>query len=193
VGVLSLSNVSLGAGFDLPFTGLSPSARFNFAERQSPFNLTVSLFGGGGFFAITIDTGGVKELEASLEFGAQISIDLGVASGGVYVKGGFYFHWKDAPDSLVYFEGYVELGGHLSVLCLITASLVFHLALAYQKQGGMSQLFGQATLEVEIDILFFSFSVGVSVQKQFAGGSDPRFIDFVPDDATWRQYCQAFA
>ncbi len=194
VGILSLQNISLGAGFSLPFTGEAPSAKFNFAERHNPFNLTVSLFGGGGFFAITIDTNGMKELEASLEFGASISIDLGVASGGVYVKGGFYFHWKDDPDNLVYFEGYVELGGHLSVLCLITASLTFHLGLAYEKSGTKTRLFGQATLSVEIDILFFSFSVGVHVEKQFAGSSDPRFIDFIPDDDTWRnKYCAAFA
>ncbi len=193
VGVLSLQNISLGAGFNLPFTGGRPSARFNFAERHNPFNLTVAMFGGGGFIAITVDSQGVCELEASLEFGASISIDLGVASGGVYIKGGFYFHWKDAPDNLIYFEGYVELGGHLSVLCLITASLTFHLGLAYENANGHKKLFGQATLEVEVDILFFSFSVGVHVEKEFSSSNDPRFIDFIPDDGTWGQYCSAFA
>ncbi|HWA60884.1 MAG TPA: hypothetical protein VG939_05890 [Caulobacteraceae bacterium] len=193
VGALSLQNISFGAGFNVPFTGEAPSARFNFAERHSPFNLTVSLYGGGGFVAITVDTAGVKELEAALEFGAQIAIDLGVASGGVYVKGGFYFHWRDHPDQLVYFEGYLELGGHLTVLGLITASLVFHLALAYEKAGSETRLFGYATLTVEIDILFFSTSVDVTVEKSFAGSHDPRFIDLIPDAGVWSEYCGAFA
>ena len=127
-----------------PSPAAAPSVRFNFAERQNPFNLTVSLFGGGGFFAITIGSGGVQELEASLEFGAQISIDLGVASGGVYIKGGFYFCWMDSPTHLVQFEGYVELGGHLNILGLIVVSLVFHLGLTYQKAGHVSQLYGTA-------------------------------------------------
>jgi hypothetical protein len=193
VGALSLQNISFGAGFNLPFTGDAPSVRFNFAERHNPFNLTVSLYGGGGFVAITVDTGGVRELEASLEFGAQIAIDLGVASGGVYIKGGFYFHWKDHPDQLVYLEGYVELGGHLTVLGLITASLVFHLGLAYEKAGTATRLFGQATLTVEVDVMFFSTSVDVMVEKQFAGSSDPHFIDLIPDAETWGAYCAAFA
>jgi len=193
VGAMSLQNVSIGAAFNLPFTGAPPSVRFNFAERHNPFNLTISLYGGGGFVAITVDTGGVRELEAALEFGAQVSIDLGVASGGVYIKGGFYFHWRDAPDQLVFFEGYVELGGHLTVLGLITASLVFHLGLAYEKTATQTRLFGQATLTVEVDVLFFSASVGVTVEKQFAGSEDPRFIAFIPDSATWGEYCDAFA
>ena len=200
VGALTLQNVSLGAGFDLPFTGGGPSARFNFAERHNPFNLTVSMFGGGGFFAIALDTGGVRELEACLEFGAQISIDLGVASGGVYVKGGFYFHWQKVPKELIEFEGYVEMGGHLSVLGLITVSLVFHLGLTYEKTGGKARLYGTATLTVEIDILFFSCSQDVTVEREFAGSdADPLFVEFAPPDLVtgegkiWNDYCAAFA
>ena len=198
VGVMSLSNVSLGAGFDLPFTGDPPSARFNFAERQSPFNLTISLFGGGGFFAIGVGTKGVQEIEAALEFGAQISIDLGVASGGVDVKGGFYFHWIGTTNE-VDFEGYVEMGGHLSVLGIISVSLVFHLGLAYQKLPPSSKLYGEATLTVEVSVLFFSFGVDIHVERQFAGSkSDPNFIDFAgplpgdPSTTRWSQYCDAF-
>jgi hypothetical protein len=191
VGIFSLTNVSLGAGFDLPFTGEAPSARFNFAERQSPFSLTVSLFGGGGFLVIGVDTGGVREIEAALEFGASISIDLGVASGGVYVKGGVYLHWK---VDLVDLEGYVEMGGHLSVVGLISVSLVFHLALSYQTSDGHTAVAGEATLSVEIDILFFSTAVDVSVYREFAGSeADPLFIDFIPTEAVWWQYGEAFA
>ena len=194
VGAMSLQNVSLGAGFDLPFTSDGPSARFNFAERHNPFNLTISLFGGGGFFAISIDTKGVRELEMSLEFGAQISIDLGVASGGVYVKAGFYFHWEDHPVATVGFSAYIELGGHLSVLGIITVSLTFHLELAYEKTGGHSRLYGTATLTVEIDILFFSISQDVTVERQFAGSdADPAFLDFVPNASVWNTYCDAYA
>ncbi len=201
VGALSLQNISLGAGFDLPFNGDGPSARFNFAERHNPFNLTVSLFGGGGFFALGVDTKGVRELEATLEFGAQVSIDLGVASGGVYIKGGFYFHWKEDPGKLIQFEGYVEMGGHLSVLGLISVSLVFHLGLTYEKTDAKSRLYGTATLTVEIDILFFSCSQDITVEREFAGSdADPAFVEYVrPTDGdkskshAWDEYCAAFA
>ncbi len=70
-GVFSLTNLSLGAGFSIPFIGKPLSVRFNFCERESPFHLTVSMFGGGGFFAITVDPHDVQILEAAFEFGAS--------------------------------------------------------------------------------------------------------------------------
>ena len=202
VGVLSLSNISLGASFTLPFTGGAPTARFNFAERHNTFNLTVSLLGGGGFFAIVVGADGVKEIEAQLDFGAQVAINLGVASGSVYIKAGFYFHYAESPER-VEFEGFVELGGRLSVLGLISVSLTFHLSLAYEaiedgtKADGTpakkSRLFGQATLVVEIEILFFSASVKVKVEKTFVGSdADPSFAQLI-DETAWNDYCGAFA
>ena len=71
VGIFTLSGVSLGAKFNLPFDSKPVSVGFNFAERQHPFSLTVSLLGGGGFFAIGISTRGIQEIEAALEFGEQ--------------------------------------------------------------------------------------------------------------------------
>ena len=97
IGVFNLSNLSLGAGFTVPFIGQPLRVRFNFCTREQPFMLTVSLFGGGGFFGITLDPRGIQILEAAFEFGAAISIDFGVASGGVYVMAGIYFRMERTP------------------------------------------------------------------------------------------------
>ncbi len=198
VGIFALSNASLGAGFVLPFDARPLSVRFNFSERQSPFSLTVSLFGGGGFFAIGIGTEGVKEIEAALEFGAAVSINLGVASGGVEVKAGVYFHWLqvDSSGGTVELTGYVRLHGELSILGLISVSLTFNLQLSYLKDqpAKKSTVWGEATLTVEIEILFFSAEVSVKCRREFAGSeSDPRFVDFIPNETVWLQYCNAFA
>ncbi|MEA2843976.1 MAG: hypothetical protein QOJ69_1647, partial [Actinomycetota bacterium] len=91
VGILSLENISLGAHFSVPFIDESLEVGFNFCTRENPFRLTVMLFGGGGFFGITLTPDGVRILEASFEFGAAISINLGVASGGVSIMAGIYF------------------------------------------------------------------------------------------------------
>lgn len=191
VGIFALENVSLGAGFSLPFDAKPAEVRFNFAERQSPFSLTVSLLGGGGFFAIGVGTEGVREIEAALEFGASLSIDLGVASGMVEIKAGVYFHWLTNSVELA---GYVRLHGEVSVLGLISASLTFNLQLAYLKENGHSVVWGEASLEVEIDVLFFSFSVSVKCRREFGGSSsDPKFIELIPDQSTWTSYCEAFA
>jgi hypothetical protein len=191
VGIFALEHLSLGAAFLLPFDSKPAEVRFNFAERQRPFSLTVSLLGGGGFFAIGVGTDGVREIEAALEFGAALSINLGVASGSVEVKAGVYFHWQTASVELA---GYVRLHGELSVLGLISASLTFNLQLAYMKDDHHSVVWGEATLEVEIDVLFLSFSVSVSCRREFGGSDgDPKFIELIPDQAIWDEYCHAFA
>jgi len=194
VGAMSMQNIAIGAAFNLPFDGNPPSAQFNFCTRECPFLLTVSLYGGGGYFLIDVDTGGVRELELSLEFGAFAEIDLGVASGGVYIKGGFYFAW-DGAENTVSLAAFVELGGHLSVIGLITVSLVFHLELQYVNSNGDSTLAGEASLTVEVEVLFFSTSVSVSVRREFAGSTsaDPTFLDAMPSNDNWIAYCTAFA
>lgn len=196
VGVFALKNASLGAGFNLPFDATPASVRFNFSERQHPFSLTVSLLGGGGFFAIGISSRGVQEIEAAIEFGAEIAIDLGVASGGVEIKAGVYFHWleKVPNKGSVELTGYVRLHGELSVLGLISASLTFNLQLGFLKAGGTTKVWGEATLTIEVEVLFISFDVSVTCKKEFDGpDADPKFIEQVPDEPTWDEYCGAFA
>jgi hypothetical protein len=206
VGVFNLSNLSLGAGFTVPFIGQPVSVRFLFCSREQPFNLSVTLFGGGGFFGITLDPSGIQILEASFEFGASISIDFGVASGGVYVMAGIYFRMEVDACSLT---GYFRLGGHVSVLGLITASLELYLELRYEFESG--KCVGMAKLTIEVEVLCFSTSVTVTCEKKFAGSNgDPSFRDLMGanpslaltdelaliDGTTeypWRSYLEAFA
>jgi hypothetical protein len=191
VGMFSLENVKLGASFKLPFDGSAAIVRYNFAERHDTFILTVSALGGGGFFALATSTDGVRELESALEFGGSLSLNVGVASGGVYVKAGIYFRWVSDPSlgEMTELTGYVEVGGSLSVLGIISVSLVFYMALTYTDNG---KVWGQATLIVEIEVLFFSTSVSVTVERQFKGSAgDPTFADLF-EQSDWEAYCDAF-
>lgn len=191
IGVMTIQNISLSAGVFLPFDDDPLNFHLAFCERQQPFILTVSLFGGGGFFGIDIGLDGVKMIEASLEFGASAAINLGVASGEATIMAGFYFQMVGSDFQLT---GYFRAYGSLSVLGIITVSLEFYLGLAYATKaisphGGT--LWGQASLTVKIEILFFSKSVSVSMEREFAG-SDPKFIEMLtPSD--WEQYADAFA
>lgn len=206
IGVMSLQNLSLGAGFTVPFIGQPLSVRFNFCTREQPFTLTVYMFGGGGFFGITIDPSGVQIMEAAFEFGASISIDLGVASGGVSVMAGIYFRMEQDECTLT---GYFRLAGHVDVLGLITASLELYLELRYETQSG--KCVGRAELTIEISLFIFSGSVTVSCERKFAGSNgDPSLRDmlgFKPalpleaelalidleTDYAWREHAEAFA
>lgn len=188
VGVFSLQNLAIAASLSIPFVDKPAGVRFAVAERQHPFLVTVSLFGGGGFFAIELDAGGNRNIEASIEFGGNVSINLGVASGGVYVMAGIYFAMIGDNVKL---SGYLRCGGSLEVLGLITISAEFYMSLTYDV--GEGKVWGQASLEVCVEILFFSKCVSLSVERKFAGpDGDPTFEQLV-DAAAWEDYCLAFA
>ncbi len=191
VGVFSLQNLNLSAMLSVPFIGKPAGLRFALSERQHPFLVTVTLFGGGGFFALGVSANGVDEIEASIEFGGNVSLNLGVASGGVYVMAGVYFG-KTAQACVL--TGYLRCGGYLSVLGLISISLEFYLAFTWrQKAGGGSEIWGQASLKVSVEVCGFSKSVELSIERRFAGASGDPSLDQVltPDD--WQTYCLAYA
>jgi hypothetical protein len=154
-------------------------------------------FTGGGFVGLALGADGIEKLEASFEFGASISIDLGVASGGVHLMGGIYFSYGSDPDAggaeTTILTGYVRLGGELEVLAIISLSLEFYLSLTYKNVGGHDKVSGQATLSVEVHVLVFSASVSVTAEKHFGNApGDPTFQD-VTTAADWNAYCDAFA
>ena len=188
IGVFGLDNLGLSAALTLPFLDGGISFRFALSERHDPFLVSVSLFGGGGFFALTVRTDGPPEVEAAIEFGGNLSLDIVVASGGVYVMAGVYLKMAGRQSQL---SGYLRAGGSLTVLGVVTVTVEFYLALTYDRATG--KVWGEARLTVSIEILFFSASVTLPLRREFGTrGGDPTFEDLVePDD--WADYCAAFA
>lgn len=192
MGAFTLSHISMGAEVNLPFTGGPLTVGFRFCERQQPFTLTVSCLGGGGFFGLELDLNGIRQIEAALEFGAAVSINLGVASGAVSIMAGIYFKMTmESGHNSTQLTGYVRINGAVSVLGLITASLELYLALTYLIDK--KKAYGEASLKIKVEVLFFSTSVTVHTQKTFAGnGSDPNF-QMAITQGDWQDYCAAFA
>jgi hypothetical protein len=209
IGMLAIRNISFGVELNLPFFGDPLSARFNFCERNNTFQIAVMGVTGGGFVAMTVFINGNMTLEAAFEFGGSLSIDLGVASGGVSIMGGIYFRLDIVDDEKeCMIEAYLRINGNLSVLGLIRINLEFYLSMTYYSNG--NKLVGTASITVEIEILFFSISVGVTVQRQLAGekssgsyffagpGELPqadqsvKFTEAV-SQTQWAQFCEAYA
>ena len=196
VGMFSLQNMSLGAGFTIPFIGDPLSVYFQFCSRESPFLLTVAFLGGGGYFGITLDPRGVQLLEASFEFGACLAVNFFVASGSVHIMAGIYLKIEKDDGSLT---GYLRIGGEVSVLGLISASIELRMELTYEFGSG--KVVGRATLTIEVKIIFFTISVELTCERKFAGSNgDPSFAQlmepFMLNGATvrpWDDYCMAFA
>lgn len=200
VGIFSLENISLGADFRVPFVAESLEVGFNFCSRENPFRLSVMVFAGGGFFGLTLTPAGVRVLEVALEFGAAVSINFGVASGGLSAMAGIYFKIEivGANETCV-LEGYFRLRGEVDVLGLISASIELYLALTYETST--TSAVGRATLTIEVEVMFFSTSVDINCEKKFAGADDdPTFEQqmgprLVPAGTVrpWDEYCKAFA
>lgn len=208
VGVFSLQNLSFSAGLTLPFNGDPVRARFAFCSREQKFLVGVYVFAGGGFFALELGPDGLKMMEAAIEFGGHLGLDLVIASGSVTVMAGLYFKMEDKNGNTeITLTGYLRATGRVSVLGIITITAEFYLGLTYKSEGNIVE--GEASLTVSIDILFFSTSVTLRVRKQFAGpasssaartlagaapapAAQPRFKDLM-SASDWNTYCDSFA
>ncbi len=194
IGVFNLSNLSLGADIQVPFLGEMVTVGFNFCTRERPFTLAVLFIGGGGFFGLRLSPQGLVVLEMSLEAGAVLAVDFGVASGSVSAMLGIYMRLEGDAGSLA---GYFRLRGEVDVLGLISASIELYLELNYDFNTG--KMVGSASITVKVEVLFFSTSVSIRAERQFAGSNgDPNFVDVMGLEAdgtspAWSEYCLAFA
>ncbi|MFD7768935.1 hypothetical protein [Streptomyces sp. NPDC059787] len=191
IGVFSLANVSLKTELTIPFDpDKAISFRFAVAERQRPFNVVVSMFGGGGNVSVLVDAAGRIEVEGAIEFGGGAALNLGVASGGVTVMAGVRF---EVRDKLVKVGGYLRCNGFLSVLGIVTVSVEFYLELTYEKHDNESVIRGRGTLTVSVKIAFFSKSVSLELERSFSGApGDPSFVDCFDKETHWEDYCLSF-
>lgn len=190
VGVFSLEHISILTGVDLPYLDGKPAFEFAFASRGSPFLITVECLGGGGFVHLIVDANGVQMVEGALEFGGEFSLDLGVASGGVHIMAGIYFKLSGSDSDLT---GFVDVGGEVSVLGIISISLDLNLSLSYQVTQGKKLVEGRATLTVSVHVLFFSASVQISMEKSFKADSGDPGVPDVLTAADWEHRAEAFA
>ncbi len=195
VGVCTIANMTLGAGVHLPFTGAPLTLQFNFCKREAPFLLTVSAFGGGGFFLMKTSVKGFVGMEAAFEFGAALSMNFGVASGGVSVMGGFYFSMEIVDDQTqTVLTGYIRINGYLSILGIISLSIEIYLAFVAMFQNGkVEKLYGEAIVKVKVEVLFFSKTVTLTARRELKGAdADPTF-QMIMEENDWLEYCDAYA
>ncbi|MFE2877375.1 hypothetical protein ACFXG6_27435 [Streptomyces roseus] len=187
LGVFLLQNLALSASVRLPFGGDPVEATFAVSSREHPFLATVSLFGGGGFLALTVNTGEVVRLEGQVEFGAAVALNLGVASGSVSVTAGVYVRLDKSASSIT---GFLRAYGELDILGIVNISVEFYLGLKFQPP---KTLYGYASVTVRVRVAFFSESVTMKLERSFSGGNDPSFVQAFPTARPWRDRCAAFA
>lgn len=194
IGVFALRQMAISADVNIPFTNKPVRFRFCFSSRENPFQVSVNVATGGGFFCIGIGLDGVELFEMAIEFGARIAFDVGVASGSVEIMGGFYFKIEAISppgQQQLTFTAYLRMSGEVCIIGIITISVEFYLGLTYKNPPDI--LIGEASLKVKIKIIFFSKTVTLRVRRQLpASTHEVTFEDLMAED-DWLEYVDAFA
>jgi hypothetical protein len=189
-GVFRIRNVAAHFGAVIPFSRDPITVSLGFASRDNPFSLSVLTFGGGGYVDATL--GGVTQIEASMDFGAAVTVDFLVVSAEVHALGGVHFIQNGKS---VTFEAFIRLGGSVQVLGVVSISVDLLVTLQYASGN---KLVGHATLVVEVDLTLFSESVTLDSGLWVLAGSQDAFSPFRRaslDDglANLLEYYEAFA
>ena len=191
VGIFRLSNLAFTASIGVPFDNKPVFADFGISSRNDPFLVAVSIFGGGGWFNLRVDSKGIEEIDAGFEFGATMAVDFGVAGGSIEIMAGIYFQLEKQANNKnkVTLTGFVRMHGEVHV-AFVSVGLLCELDLSYVNKGGESMVTGRALVTLEIPL---APDVSFEVEKSFGGNPhDPRFIDQIQLDE-WQDYVAAFA
>jgi hypothetical protein len=199
-GMFVLKNIAASVGVEVPFDGKPIVTTLAFASRDDPFNLSVSVFGGGGYLVFEIAEEGIRTLEASLEFGASVAISVGFAKAEVHALGGATFA---LVGNEVRVSGFLRIGGGVDVLGLVSVSVELRVELDFHQdpKTEISSLTGRATAVIEIDVTFWSGSVHLdSGTYTFLGpelgrreGAPPPAIETIePELKDWKTYREKF-
>ncbi len=143
---------------------------------------------GFGSFGLKLSTAGLERIQASMELGAMVAVNFGVASGVVSASFGMTFTRDLAKGIAV--DAHFRISGSVRVLGLVTVSIDMYLSLEWHEQQPC-KLTGRATLAVKVKVAFFSKTVRLTVDKSFEG-SDPKFEQMMTS-GEWGEYCKAFA
>jgi hypothetical protein len=166
LGIFNAQNIALVSSVSIPFVEGRPVAvRFALSERNNPFLISMSIFGGTGYFAVELRTDGEIRIEAAIEFGGVVALNLFVIRGGVYLLAGIYVALDTAGGVVI--SGYLRFGGYVDVLSLISVSIEFYIGLTYDD--GRNVLFGEGRVTVSVKLIFFSKSFSFTVRKEVPG------------------------
>lgn len=188
LGAFTLANLSIGSWLKLPFRAQPVEIGAFFSRPEAPFQVTVGIFGGQGYFMVAIDADqkGIRYLAASVEFGALKELSFGPAHGKVYVLGGVYYGITvSGNQKITVFRAFVRAGGEVDVLGLISMCIDVYVGLEARDDGVQSSLIGEATLTVSFKIGFFEKSATLRRTERFAGsqtggGGGQTRLDLLP-------------
>ncbi|WP_417367250.1 hypothetical protein [Flavobacterium beibuense] len=166
----NLANLKFDIGLRIPYPTsemVKPiTTTFSINRPYDKFLVAVGIFGGRGHFVLEATPDKIVSIDASIEFGGYFGINLGIASGHVYLFAGIRYQCSGGD---LIFTGYVICGGGVTVFGFISVSVTFFLAMTYQDIGGQATLYGSASVRYSVKIGFFKKSFTLRYSKRITG------------------------
>lgn len=211
MGQFTIIDLGLNAALTLRFDGPA-RVSLGLGSRAAPFLMSYNGLGGGGHFQLVSDLETVVSLEAAIEFGAVVAIDLAILRASAQVVAGIYIRLENTPESqtVARLGGYVRAHGAVEVFGIVTVTLDVMLSLTLQDRV----VTGSAQVTILVRLLAFSRSVSFSFSQSFDAGAvlpgamtmtgnvlreGGRHLDVAVHrrppiaPADWNAYCGAFA
>jgi hypothetical protein len=180
LGPARITNLALGWGVMIPLLGRDVlTASFAISSREKPLTIFVPpWYGGKAHVLVEATTRGIRLLEISMEYGALIPVDWGIATGEGSLMAGILFMIEQTvlPDNTtsgkVLLKAFVKAEVNLSVAGIIHFCGLVYIALGYTQDNTGKYVVGEATVSVSIKIGFVRFSYSFSATHvEKSGGS----------------------
>ncbi|MBM4764826.1 hypothetical protein [Bacillus sp. B15-48] len=166
-GMFVMRNVAVYCGVEIPFSPNPVTMSLGFGKRDNPFNLSVLMFGGGGYIDVQFGNGELTKLEGLMEFGGMVAVNFIIGNAEVHALGGVRFIMSGGPFDL---EAFIRIGGSINILGLVSVAVELVVKLNYRPTN---RLVGRATLVIDVDFTLFSESVTIDSGEWELLGSIP--------------------
>jgi hypothetical protein len=173
MGAFNLQNLNIGSSVELSFRSEPIKFRTNFSSLESPFLISVGIYGGGGSVTVVTDIRRVVLFSASFTFGAFTTLNLFIASGSAAVLGGLTYTSMtvgtgDAASTKIEYGFFVHAYGSVTAYGFITVGVDFYLGLKISN-GPPSTSEGTVRVSYSIKIGFFKKEFTLTYSKSFTG------------------------
>lgn len=173
MGAFNLQNLNIGSSVELSFRSEPIKFRTNFSSPESPFLISVGIYGGGGSVTVVTDIRRVVLFSASFTFGAFTTLNLFIASGSAAVLGGLTYTSMtvgtgDAASTKIEYGFFVHAYGSVTAYGFITVGVDFYLGLKISN-GPPSTSEGTVRVSYSIKIGFFKKEFTLTYSKSFTG------------------------
>jgi len=165
-GGMTFQNLAFQVSVGLPFDGSPMTVDMALGSAESPVLLSIGIYGGGGYFAMSAHATGITSVTAAFEAGLVGAFNLaGIVKGAGRVTIGIFLQFTNNSADGVVLGGTFYAGGHATVLGIVSIAADLSLALISKGSGAH----GSGQFSVRVGFGFFSWTLRYSIVHEQGG------------------------